>query len=149
MLQKNPDIVFAGELRGSRLWEIVRGSGLFALPSDLEGLPLAMLEAMQEGIPVLGSNILPHQQLISGGRGMLFESGNLESCIRSLEWAIAHPEELAVMAKKAQRSVQMNYSWDRITSETLKVYTTLLNSSERVSIPDHRGSKLAGVIGKK
>ncbi|MBO3460922.1 glycosyltransferase family 4 protein [Aetokthonos hydrillicola Thurmond2011] len=146
---KNRDIVFAGELRGDRLWEIVRGSGLFVLPSDLEGLPLAMLEAMQEGIPVLASNIPPHQQLISGGRGMLFEAGNLESCICSLEWAMAHPQELAVMAKKAQRSVQINYSWDRITSETLKVYTTLLNSSKRVSISEHRESKLAGVIGKK
>lgn len=146
---KNPDIVFAGELRGSRLWEIVRGSGLFVLPSDLEGLPLAMLEAMQEGIPVLASNIPPHQQLINGGRGILFEAGNLESCICSLEWAMAHQQELAVMAKNAQRSVQVNYSWDRITSETLKVYTTLLNSSEQVRISEHRESKLAGVIGKK
>jgi glycosyltransferase involved in cell wall biosynthesis len=146
---QNRDIIFAGELRGSRLWEIVRGSGLFVLPSDLEGLPLAMLEAMQEGIPVLASDIPPHKQLISGGRGMLFEAGNVESCMSSLKWAIAHPRELEVMAKKAQRSVQLNYSWDRITAETLKVYATLLDSSEQVTISKHRETNLAGVIGKK
>lgn len=93
----NRDIVFAGELRGTRLWEIVRGAGLFVLPSDLEGLPLAMLEAMQEGIPVLASDIPPHQQLINGGRGMLFECGNLDSCINSLDWAIHHPDRKSVV----------------------------------------------------
>ncbi|MEM6754944.1 MAG: glycosyltransferase family 4 protein, partial [Cyanobacteria bacterium P01_C01_bin.38] len=37
----NRNIVFAGELRGARLAEIVRGAGLFVLPSDVEGLPMA------------------------------------------------------------------------------------------------------------
>ncbi|MBN3878581.1 MULTISPECIES: glycosyltransferase family 4 protein [unclassified Nostoc] len=118
----NRDIVFAGELRGTRLWEIVRGAGLFVLPSDLEGLPLAMLEAMQEGIPVLASDIPPHQQLINGGRGMLFECGNLDSCINSLDWAIHHPQQLAAMAKNAQKYVQINYNWDRITADNLRLY---------------------------
>ncbi len=145
----NRDILFAGELRGSRLWEIVRGAGLFVLPSDLEGLPLAMLEAMGEGIPVLASDIPPHQQLVSGSRGMLFEAGNYNCCIRSLEWAINHPQELAVMAKNAQRYVNLNYSWDHITSETLKLYTTLLHSSEPVDTAHHSERGFAGVFGKK
>ncbi|MBE8966029.1 glycosyltransferase family 4 protein [Nostocales cyanobacterium LEGE 12452] len=123
----NRDIVFAGELRGTRLWEIVRGAGLFVLPSDLEGLPLAMLEAMQEGIPVLASDIPPHQQLINGGRGMLFECGNLDSCINSLDWAIHHPQQLAAMAKNAQKYVQINYNWERITYENIKLYKSLSN----------------------
>ena len=125
LLQKianNRDVVLAGELWGSRLSEIVRGAGLFVLPSDVEGLPLAMLEAMREGVPVLGSNILPHQQLLGSDRGVLFEAGNLDSCIRCLGWAIDHPEPLANMAKKAQRYVQLNYSWDRITDDTLNLY---------------------------
>lgn len=147
----DPNIVFAGELRGSRLAEIVRGAGLFVLPSDLEGLPLAMLEAMREGIPVLASDIPPHQQLINNGRGMLFEAGNVNSCVKSLDWAVNHPQELAVMAKNAQKHIQNNYSWDRITSETLKLYTTLLKSPapvEAVGI-SQRETELAEVIGKK
>ncbi|MFN6560421.1 MAG: glycosyltransferase family 4 protein [Nostoc sp. ChiSLP01] len=130
------DIVFAGELQRTRLWEIVRGAGLFVLPSDVEGLPLAMLEAMREGIPVLASNIPPHQQLINGNRGILFRAGNLDSCVNSLNWAINHLTEMAVMAKNAQRHVQLNYGWDRITSETLKLYTTILNSPEPVGVSE-------------
>ncbi|WP_017317906.1 glycosyltransferase family 4 protein [Mastigocladopsis repens] len=145
----NRNIVFAGELRGQRLWEIVRGAGLFVLPSDVEGLPLAMLEAMREGIPVIASDIPPHKQLISGGRGKLFEAGNLTCCIRSLEWAIHHPQELVGMAVNAQRHVQLNYSWDHITSETLKLYTTLLTSPETVDIYEQSQTGLAEVVGKK
>lgn len=145
----NPNIVFAGELRGQRLWEIVRGAGLFVLPSDVEGLPLAMLEAMQEEIPVVASDIPPHKQLISGGRGKLFEAGDLTSCVHTLDWAIHHPQELRAMAVHAKRHVQLNYSWDHITNETLKLYTTLLTSPEPVHIYEQSQTGLAEVVGKK
>jgi glycosyltransferase involved in cell wall biosynthesis len=145
----NPNIIFAGELRGSRLWEVVRGAGLFVLPSDLEGLPLAMLEAMQEGRPVVASDILPHQQLINGGMGTLFEAGNVDSLVNSLDWAINHPQQVALMAKNAQRNVQTNYSWEHITAENLKLYTTLLNSSEPLSTIKPHEISLARVGSKK
>jgi glycosyltransferase involved in cell wall biosynthesis len=82
---------------------------------------------------------------------MLFEAGNVKSCVKSLDWAVNHPQELAVMAKNAQKHIQNNYSWDRITSETLKLYTTLLKSPapvEAVGISQCE-SELAEVIGKK
>ncbi len=126
----NRNIVFAGELRGARLAEIVRGAGLFVLPSDVEGLPMAMLEAMRERIPVVASDIPPHKQLIEGGRGRLFEAGSLESCINELSWATENAAHMAAMAQNAQKYVDHNYSWDYITNETLKLY-------QRLSSPSH------------
>ncbi len=125
----NPNITFTGELRGSRLAEIVRGAGLFVLPSNLEGLPLAMLEAMNEGIPVVASDIPPHHQLVSGSRGLLFQAGNVESCVQQLEWAIQNPAEMRTMADRAQKCVRQDYAWERITAETLRVYESLLTLS--------------------
>ena len=118
----NPNIVFAGELKGSRLAEMVRGAGIFVLPSDLEGLPLAMLEAMREGVPVVASDIPPHQQLIGGDRGVLFASGNIDSCTDALDRAILRPDLRATMARKAQQHVNANYDWEKITSDNLSVY---------------------------
>ena len=119
------DIVFAGELHGTRLAEIVRGAGLFVLPSELEGLPMAMLEAMQEGVPVIGSDIPPHQQLLAEGRGMLFQNGNLDSCVHCLNWAIDNSQKLSAMVKDAQSYVQAKYNWNYVTSETLRLYANL------------------------
>ena len=118
----NPNIVFAGELKGSRLAEMVRGAGIFVLPSDLEGLPLAMLEAMREGVPVVASDIPPHQQLIGSDRGVLFAAGDINSCADALDRAIKRPDLLATMARQAQKHVKRNYDWDKITSDNLSVY---------------------------
>lgn len=136
LAQGNPDIIFAGEIRGTRLAEIVRGAGLFVLPSDLEGLPLSMLEAMSQGVPVLASDIPPHQQLINDQRGVLFQAGDINSCIQGLEWAIANPQEMAVMAKKAQQHVEKYYNWDHITAENLRIYTKGSEVLEPVGVAD-------------
>lgn len=122
----NPNIIFTGELQGRRLAEIVRGAGLFVLPSDLEGLPLVMLEAMKEGIPVVASDIPPHVQLIEPDKGFLFEAGNCDSCVAVLRKALQQPEIRAAMAKKAQRQVLANYNWQKITKENLSVYLRLV-----------------------
>lgn len=131
---ENPNIIFTGEVRGSRLAEIVRGSGLFVLPSTVEGLPLAMLEGMREGIPVLASDIPPHQQLVRKDCGLLFQCNDLESCRQQLAWAIHQPEEMRKMAQNAQRNVLTNYNWDHITAETLKVYNSVLESQSKANL---------------
>ncbi|MBT9317210.1 glycosyltransferase family 4 protein [Leptothoe spongobia] len=118
----DPEVVFTGELRGEKLAEVMRGAGLFVLPSYVEGMPLAMLEAMMEGIPVLASDIAPHQQLLDKERGLLFETGSIDDCAQQLNWAVQHPTELQKIAKGAQDYAQLNHSWERITSETLGIY---------------------------
>ena len=131
----NSDIVFAGELRGSRLAGMVRGAGLFVLPSDLEGLPLAMLEAMREGIPVVASDIPPHKQLVGRDRGLLFNSGSIDSCAKALDRAINQPAKLASMARKAQKHIEANYDWDKITTDNLCIYyqNFELDSTRRIT----------------
>lgn len=120
--ENDPNVIFTGELRGPRLAEIIRGAGLFVLPSYVEGMPLAMLEAMMEGVPILASDIAPHQQLIGQQRGLMFETGSIQDCVQRLSWAIQNPAAMAEMALRAQRYAQMNHSWEKITSETLEVY---------------------------
>lgn len=140
-IARDRNIVFAGELRGARLAEIVRGAGLFVLPSDVEGLPMAMLEAMREGIPILASDIPPHQQLIGGSRGRLFAAGSLESCIQELSWTTNNSTHMAVMAHNAQNYVNVNYSWEYITKETLKLYENLLGLTSPMNPKKSQNSK--------
>lgn len=130
LANNNPDIIFTGELKGTKLAEVVRGAGLFVLPSDLEGLPLVMLEAMREGIPVLASDIPPHRQLIEEDRGMLFKAGSINSCCQALEKAIADRQQLAILAKRAQDHVRNYYTWDKITADNLTVYQNQKLDSE-------------------
>jgi glycosyltransferase involved in cell wall biosynthesis len=126
LAEKSTDVVFAGQLQGARLAEILQGAGLFVLPCELEGLPLAMLEAMQAGVPVLASDIPVHKRLIDQKRGILFTVNDQDSCARCLDWAIHHPQELAVMVRNAQEYVKAFYNWDDITTKTWDLYNQLL-----------------------
>lgn len=129
-------IVFTGELWGARLAEIVRGAGLFVLPSDIEGMPLALLEAMQERIPVIVSNIPIHQSLVAE-HGLLFEAGDLSDCSQKLDWALQHPLQMQQMAETAQQFVQKNYNWDRIAAEVLSIYTRLCAEPQKLCEPSY------------
>lgn len=135
------DIVFAGELRGKLLAEIVRGAGLFALPSDLEGLPLAMLEAMREGVPILASDILAHRQLLGSDRGILFRAGSIQSCVEKMQFSLCNLDLLSSMAINAKRHVAEYYTWEKVTAENLDVYSTLLGSQVTISLPEKTAIK--------
>lgn len=147
MAASSTDVVFTGELYGAYLSEILRGAGLFVLPSEMEGLPLSMLEAMQECVPVLASDIPVHQQLTAEARGILFQLGDVDSCVRSLDWAIHHPQDLAIMARNAQRYVQANYDWDDITTKTLRLYTTLCSLSNKFGAPVQHSNRFVEASG--
>jgi glycosyltransferase involved in cell wall biosynthesis len=132
---QHPNIIFTGELRGAQLSEIVRGARLFVLPSNLEGSPLALLEAMRERIPVVASDIAPHRELLQPDRGLLFQCGDCQSLTESLHWALSHTDSMAMMAKKAQHYTAFHHSWNRVSAETLQVYESLCGSSNSVEEP--------------
>lgn len=122
LAQDNPDIIFTGELRGKRLAEVVRGAGVFTLPSLVEGLPLALLEAMNEGIPVLTSDIPVHQKLVGSDRGQLFQVNNLSDYVAKLEWSLEHISDMQSRAQRAKQYIEQHHSWDKITDTLLNLY---------------------------
>jgi glycosyltransferase involved in cell wall biosynthesis len=124
MVRRENNIIFTNEIRGCFLTEIVQGAGLLVAAgnsSDL-GASSSILEAMREGIPILASDTLAHQELIATNRGLLFEPGNLNSLISKLEYALSEPEILQAMAKQAQMYTTVNHGWDRILYGHLSVY---------------------------
>ncbi len=129
MIYQPRDVILTDELRGQRLSEVVRGAGLFVLPSDVEGLPLSMLEVMREGVPVVASDIPAHYQLIGEDRGLLFEAGSLLDCQTCLEWALRNPQAVAAMARRAQEHVRSHYSWERVTYDNLALYAKIAGSA--------------------
>ncbi|MEL6468697.1 MAG: glycosyltransferase family 4 protein [Cyanobacteria bacterium J06623_4] len=143
LADNNPNIIFTGELQGMLLAEIVRGAGLFVLPSDIEGLPLALLEAMQEHIPVVVSDIPVHRQMIGHDRGLIFRAGDLADLQARLVQAISQPGKMRQMAYNAAKYVERHHNWDNITRKYVSLYESLSETQTTASrIPVSLGSKL-------
>ncbi|MBU1249207.1 MAG: glycosyltransferase family 4 protein [Proteobacteria bacterium] len=131
----DPRILFVGPLFGNDKDEAFSSAKLFVLPSDLEGMPIVLLEAMAYGCPVLTSDIPPCIETFNDGEayppltgrlGYRFQAGNVDSLSSSLSVMLAR-DDLAGMGLRARTFALGRYDWDTITSQTIEVYQSALN----------------------
>ncbi len=116
----NDKIVCTGFLSPSQVQQLLSHAGIFALPSSHEGLPIALLEAMKMGIPVVASNIAANLE-VGLGEANYFSLGNITALSARLrEFAAATAQERAVIARQL-RVFCIRYDWDVIAKATLQV----------------------------
>jgi glycosyltransferase involved in cell wall biosynthesis len=110
---------------GEDLNELLSNAALFVLPSDLEGLSLALLEAMAAGVCTLTSDIPENQEAVSGS-GFTFKRGDQSDLTRVLDLLIRNPALRRQMAAKAEQQVQEKYLWPDIARSIEKAYYKVL-----------------------
>lgn len=117
---------FVGSRRGEARDALLTHARAFLSASRLEGFPLAPLEAMAAGRPVVLSDIPPHRELLEGapGAGWLVPEGGWPQALRRL--AEAAPEDLQAMGALGKAHVARRFSWDRVAERTLSVYRAAL-----------------------
>ena len=102
--------------RGEALDELLTNAMLFVLPSDLEGLSLALLDALGAGVCVLASDIPENRELVDG-TGFTFRHGDRDDLERMLRLLISEPEVRKAFADKAREKVWEHYLWGRVARE--------------------------------
>ena len=117
---------FPGYVYGAKLAALFRHAALFVLPSDLEGLPIVLLEALGYGVPVLASDIVPNVEVL-GDKGQYFTAGNVDSLQREILSSLSKIAELRTQAETLRKSALVEYDWEHVTDLTLKVYDDAMN----------------------
>jgi len=118
-------VIFLDWVAGNELDELITNAMLFVLPSALEGLSLALLDAMGAGLCSLVSDIPENRELVDGV-GFTFQPGNLNDLERMLRLLICSPALRRTAAKQAQARIREHYLWPQIASQVDSIYREMM-----------------------
>lgn len=114
-------IIFTGFVQGRVLEELYSNAYVYCLPSDLEGMPLSLLEAMSYGNCCLTSDIAECSEVVED-KAVTFKKSNAEDLKNKLEWLISHERETMGYKNEAAAFICNKYSWDGVVEKTLRLY---------------------------
>ena len=130
MAEKSPAILFTGFQQGPVLEELYSNAYLYVLPSDLEGMPLTLLEAMNYGCCCVTSDIGECADVMGEG-GLTFPKGNVEALRQTLQDLCDDPAKAQTYRDRARQVISEKYTWTDITRQTRDLYREILEGGSR------------------
>lgn len=119
--QGDPRVLFTGFVNGEPLEELYSNCYAYVLPSDVEGMPMSLLEAMAYGCCCVTSDI-PECADVLAGNGVTFEKGNVASLRSALRDLLADAGRAGTLGTAAKAHVEKTYNWDSVVERTLEIY---------------------------
>jgi glycosyltransferase involved in cell wall biosynthesis len=116
------NITFFGRADGTTLLDLYREADIFVLPSEREGMPLVLLEAMAMGLPIVATDIPGNRDVvIEGENGRLVPLNDVAALRSTLLRMVAEPADYVRMSRSA-RSLAQRFSWDVVGEEFETLY---------------------------
>ena len=121
LAEGNDQIVFTGFVQGQMLEELYSNAYVYTLPSDLEGMPLSLLEAMSYGNCCLTSDIAECAEVVED-KAILFKKSDIDDLKEKLQYACDNPDAVERLKNGAADFICQKYNWDDVVEQTLKLY---------------------------
>ena len=121
MAGDDPNIVFTDFVQGPLLDELYSNAYLFVLPSDTEGMPLSLMEAMSYGNCCVVSDIPGCTEVVED-KAVVFQKGNVENLTKCLQMLCAEIQTVVNIKNAAREFICEKYNWDDVVEKTLELY---------------------------
>lgn len=121
MAQGDERIVFTGFVQGQMLEELYSNAYIYVLPSDLEGMPLSLLEAMSYGNCCLVSDIKECTEVIED-KAEVFRKSDIDDLRIRLQELCSREDLVQKYKKDAAEYICGRYDWNKIIDKTLELY---------------------------
>jgi glycosyltransferase involved in cell wall biosynthesis len=118
-------VLFCGQV--TNVFDYLYAADLFVLPSLMEGLSNALLEAMSVGLPCVASDIPGNRAVIQpDSNGLLFASNNAEQLAQAIEKILVAKTWATSIGYKARETIEAQYSIDSVADQYILTYHELL-----------------------
>lgn len=114
-------IIFTDFVQGEVYGSLFSNAYVYVLPSDLEGMPLSLLEAMSYGNCCIVSDIDECTEVV-GDYGEIFKHGNITSLRQKMQRLVDEPELVRKYREDAADYICQKYNWDDVVEKTLTLY---------------------------
>lgn len=114
-------IVFTGFVQGKELEELYSNAYIYTLPSDLEGMPLSLLEAMSYGNCCLVSDIDECTEVVED-KAVTFVKSNVNELKEKLQMLLNYPNIVEKYKDEAGKFICEKYNWDDVVDCTMELY---------------------------
>lgn len=121
LASNNKNIIFTGFIQGKELDELYSNAYIYVLPSDLEGMPLSLLEAMSYGNCCVTSDIEECAEVLESN-GVTFKKSSVKNLTKVLDSLCNNPKSVLKYKKNAQKYILNKYNWDDVVEKTLELY---------------------------
>lgn len=121
MAQDDDRVIFTGFVEGETLHELYSNAYMYTLPSDLEGMPLSLLEAMSYGNCCLTSDIAECSEIVENN-GIVFKKSDVNDLKEKIQFACDNESIVAAYKKNAAHFICNKYNWDEVVNMTLNLY---------------------------
>ena len=122
--RKDERVKLVGFVDGKELRELYSNARLFIFPSEAEGMPMCMLEAMSYDCPCLVSNI-PENLEVGGEYVLSFETQNIQDLRKKIKMCLDNPQ---LFKNGSREYIREKYCWSVIVNQTLSCYTEAIKS---------------------
>jgi uncharacterized membrane protein/glycosyltransferase involved in cell wall biosynthesis len=137
-------VTFAGVLRGAELRKEYQQADVFVLPSEREGMPLVLFEAMAAGLPVIGADVQGIREHVAG-YGVVVAKPSAETFAAAIDDFYGHRDKQFPLLSRASRDKAARYSWPLLTKQLEGVYKQIERQQAKTSWRLGRFSLMAGV----
>jgi len=125
------NVVFTDFVSREEVHELYSNAYLFVLPSDLEGMPAVVLEALSHRCPALVSDIQENLDVIEGedrSYGFVHKAQDVADLQKQLTYLLDNPEIVDELRDPGYENIKKNHSWDNSAKMTYDVYKYVMES---------------------
>lgn len=120
-------VTFKGKLPHAEVLEEMAKCQIFCLPSWQEGFGVVYIEAMAQGVPVIGVKGEGIEDAIQHGvNGLLVNPKNVEEIVQAIESLLTSPDYGKKIAQKGKETVYKEFTWENNARKTIELYRDLI-----------------------